>query len=72
MNNHDLKSVSELLGHSSTIITSSIYFDKNKIIVDCTKELNPFIELVKPDDNEYSANDIIDLDINKISLKYLY
>lgn len=72
MNNHDLKAVSELLGHSSTIITSSIYFDKNKIIVDCTKELNSFIELVKPDDNEYSANDIIDLDINKISLKYLY
>ena len=72
MNNHDLKAVLELLGHSSTIITSSIYFDKNKIIIDCTKELNSFIELVKPDDNEYSANDIIDLDINKISLKYLY
>lgn len=72
MNNHDLKAVSELLGHSSTIITSSTYFDKNKIIVDCNKELNSFIELVKPDENLYSSDTIIDIDTNDILAKYLY
>ena len=48
VNNYDLKAISELLGHASTIITSNVYFDKNKIIVDCTEELNGYINRVKP------------------------
>lgn len=48
INNYDLKAVSELLCHSSTIITSNVYFDKNKLIIDCTDELNNYINRVKP------------------------
>jgi len=48
VNNYDLKAISQLLGHASTIITSNVYFDKNKIIVDCTDELNGYINRVKP------------------------
>ncbi len=29
INNYDLKAISELLGHASSIITSNVYFDKN-------------------------------------------
>lgn len=36
------------LGHSSTIITSNVYFDKNKLIIDCTDELNNYIDRIKP------------------------
>lgn len=47
-NNYDLKAVSELLGHASTIITSNVYFDKNRLVIDCTNELNSYIDRVKP------------------------
>ncbi len=39
INNFDLKAVSELLEHTSTVITSNVYFDKNKIVIDCTNEM---------------------------------
>lgn len=42
------KIVSELLGHASTIITSNVYFDKNRLIIDCTSKLNSYIDRVKP------------------------
>lgn len=48
VNNYDLKAVSELLGHASTIITSNVYFDKNRLVIDCTNELNSYIDRVKP------------------------
>lgn len=47
-NNYDLKAVSELLGHASTIITSNVYFDKNRLVIDYTNELNSYIDRVKP------------------------
>lgn len=34
INNYDLKAVSQLLGHGSTIITTNVYFDKEKIVID--------------------------------------
>ena len=52
MNNFDLKAVSQLLGHASTIITANVYFDKNKIVVDCENELNDYIEQVKPQEEK--------------------
>ena len=59
MNNFDLKAVSQLLGHASTIITANVYFDKNKIVVDCENELNDYIEQVKP--QEEKEGKIIDV-----------
>ena len=53
INNYDLKAVSQLLGHASTIITSNVYFDKNRLIIDCTNELNSFIDRVKPKEEKY-------------------
>ena len=72
MNNFDLKAVSQLLGHSSTIITNSTYFDKNKIIIDCTKELEDYIEQVKPlETNNDSEILMDDININKLVKEYL-
>ena len=59
MNNFDLKAVSQLLGHASTIITANVYFDKNKIVVDCENELTDYIERVKP--QEEKEGKIIDV-----------
>ena len=68
INNFDLKAVSELLGHASTIITSNVYFDKNKIIIDCTDEMNNYIGRVKPKEE---TKTIIDFDMNLMLKKYL-
>lgn len=63
---NDLKVVSQLLGHASTIITSNVYFDKNKLVIDCTDVLNNFINRVKP--KELISDNLIpivaDLDTN--------
>lgn len=66
INNHNLKAVSQLLGHASTIITSNRYFDKNKLIIDCTDELNNYINRVKPKELiiDNSIPIIDDLDTN--------
>ena len=48
LNNHNIKAVSELLGHASIIVTSNHYFDKNKLIIDCTDVLNNYINRVRP------------------------
>ena len=48
LNNHNIKAVSELLGHASIVVTSNHYFDKNKLIIDCTDVLNNYINRVKP------------------------
>ena len=73
INNFDLKAVSELLGHASTIITSNVYFDKNKIIIDCTNEMNSYIDRVKPKANLVDKNAILldDLDMNVMVKRFL-
>lgn len=55
------KTVSVMLGHSSTIITTNIYFDKSCIVIDCTEELNRYIELVKPVNIQ---NSVLNLETN--------
>lgn len=45
-NDFSMKAVSNLLGHSSTMITFENYTDKNEIIQDCLEDLEPFIERV--------------------------
>ena len=47
MNNYNLKAISEIFGHASTIITANNYYDKEKIIIDCTQELNKYIDKFK-------------------------
>ena len=72
INNFDLKAVSELLGHASTIITSNVYFDKNKVIIDCTDEMNDYINKVKPKEDLIDNNTIInDFDMNFMTKKFL-
>ena len=65
------KAVSVMLGHSSTIITTDVYYDKSCIVIDCTKELNHYIERVKPVINQSSALDLktnFDRVFNKLNL----
>ena len=73
INNYDLKAVSELLGHASTIITSNVYFDKNRLIIDCTSELNSYIDRVKPEEILHNLLTPIveDLDTNLMINKYV-
>ena len=65
-NNHGVKAVSELLGHGSTIITTKVYFDKSKVIIDC------YVNRVIPKE-EKKSNEILlnNLDTNLIASKYL-
>ena len=37
-----------MLGHSSTIITTDVYYDKSCLVIDLTGELNRYIDKVKP------------------------
>ena len=46
-----MKAISEILGHSSEIITFENYTDKNEIIHDCLTELEPYIEKLLPNEN---------------------
>ena len=48
MNDYNLKAVSSLLGHASSIITIDVYTDKTKLAIDCLEELEPFIKSVIP------------------------
>lgn len=70
-NNKSLKAISEILGHASTIITSTVYFDKDKIIIDCNEELNNFIEKVITKTNYNDDNIITDLDTPSIFSEFL-
>lgn len=73
INNYDLKAVSELLGHASTIITSNVYFDKNKLVIDCTNELNSYIDRVKPKEilHDLLMPIVEDLDTNLMINRYV-
>ena len=52
-NDFSLKAIAVLLGHSSEIVTFENYTDKNEIIYECIKELEPFIENVLPTKDEH-------------------
>lgn len=71
-NNYGVKAVSELLGHGSTIITTKVYFDKSKVIIDCSEKMNDYINRVIPKE-EKKSNEILlnNLDTNLIVSKYL-
>lgn len=72
INNYDLKAVSQLLGHASTIITANVYFDKEKIVIDCTEEITKYITKVKPKESQEKENLIIaDLDTNSAVSRFI-
>lgn len=69
MNNYSLKTISCLLGHASTIVTYDVYFDKSKIVIDCTDELNNYInKVVCPDEINDLTSD--KMDTNLAAKKY--
>lgn len=51
-NNFSMKAISQMLGHSSEMITFENYTDKNEIIQDCLTELEPYILKLIEDDDE--------------------
>jgi integrase len=63
--NFSSKAVSELLGHSSEIITVDVYTDKSKLIYDCLDKIEPYINDVIPNLNQTRKNnDYSDFEIN--------
>lgn len=48
-NNYAENAVSQLLGHSRSIIMVDVYTDKSKLAIDCLEELEPFIKCIIPD-----------------------
>ncbi len=52
-NSFNLKAISNLMGHATEIISMDVYGDNEEIIADCLDELEPFIKLVQPDEEEF-------------------
>lgn len=71
MNNYNLKAVSQLLGHASTIITANVYFDQEKVVIDCVKEITQYINKVKPKDVEEGELNTIKLDTNLVTSRFI-
>lgn len=68
-NDFSMKAVSNLLGHSSTMITFENYTDKNEIIQDCLEDLEPFIERVI-ETEEIKVIDCTDVETDIIMQEY--
>lgn len=47
-----------MLGHSSTIITTNVYYDKSCMVIDMSDILNEYIDVVKPQSKNKSVVDI--------------
>ena len=58
-NSFNLKAISNLMGHSTEIISVDVYGDNEEIIGDCLDELEPFIKSVEPNE-EKNENEILD------------
>lgn len=57
-NNFNPKAVSKLMGHAKEIITIDVYGDNKEIIADCLEELEPFIEEILPQEEEFNLYEI--------------
>lgn len=69
-NDFSMKAISQLLGHSSTMITFENYTDKNEIIQDCLEYLEPFIERVVESDEQPKMIDCTDIETDVIMQEY--
>ena len=63
-NNFSSKAVSKMMGHATDIISVDVYVDNEEIISDCLNELEPFIELVKPKEEDNNGDEFL-YDIGK-------
>ena len=70
-NNFSMKAISQLLGHTSEMITFENYTDKNEIIQDCLEELEPFIERVIPKQT-HCIEDCTNIETDIIMDKYYH
>ena len=66
--NFSAKAISQLLGHSSEIITVDVYCDTQYIAYDCLDVLNPFIDSIIKED-KYDI-DCTDINIDECFRKY--
>ena len=71
-NNHGVKAVSELLGHGSTIITTKVYFDKSKVIIDCSEKMNDYVNRVIPKEEKKAMKFCLIIWIRIWSLQNIY
>ena len=55
------------MGHASDIISIDVYGDNKQIVEDCLKELEPFIESVKPKKTDIIVNTDVCIDENLIN-----
>ncbi len=69
-NDFSMKAISQLLGHSSTMITFENYTDKNEIIQDCLEDLEPFIERVIESEEQPKIIDCSDIETDIIMQEY--
>ena len=75
-NNFNLKAVSKLLGHAKEDLTAEYYSNTKEIIVDCIKEIEPFLEKILPSEDNNLNKDfsedkdiifIIDIIVNRLT-----
>lgn len=69
-NDFSMKAISQLLGHSSTMITFENYTDKNEIIQDCLEYLEPFIERVIESEEQPKIIDCTDIETDVIMQEF--
>ena len=62
-NDFNLKSISNMLGHATEIISADVYGDTQEIIEDCLDVIEPFIEEVMPEEVDVDIYDYTDLDV---------
>lgn len=55
-NDFNPKVIAKLMGHSKEIITMDVYGDNSEIIEDCLTELEPFIDKVAVDTENFVGN----------------
>jgi integrase len=58
-NNFSSKAVSKMMGHATDIISVDVYGDNEEIISDCLNELEPFIELVIPKEEDNDGDELL-------------
>lgn len=75
-NNFNLKAVSKLLGHAKEDLTAEYYSNTKEIIVDCIKEIEPFLDKILPSEDDDLNKDfsedkdiifIIDIMVNRLT-----
>ncbi len=59
-NHFSIKAISNLMGHSTEIISVDVDGDNEEIISDCLDEIESFIKLIKPDKEEKNGDEFLE------------